>query len=38
LVISQRTAETHVNRVLGKFGFTSRTQLAARMAEDRHDV
>jgi non-specific serine/threonine protein kinase len=38
LVISQRTAETHVNRVLGKLGFTSRTQLAARMAEDRHDV
>jgi non-specific serine/threonine protein kinase len=38
LVISQRTAETHVNRVLGKFGLTSRTQLAARMAEDRHEV
>jgi non-specific serine/threonine protein kinase len=34
LVISQRTAETHVNRVLGKLGFTSRTQFAARMAQD----
>jgi non-specific serine/threonine protein kinase len=38
LVISLRTAETHVNRVLGKFGVTSRMQLAARMAEDRHGV
>jgi non-specific serine/threonine protein kinase len=38
LVISPRTAETHVNRVLGKLGLTSRTQLAARLAEDRHDA
>jgi non-specific serine/threonine protein kinase len=38
LVISQRTAETHVNRVLGKLRLTSRTQLTARMAEDRHEV
>jgi DNA-binding NarL/FixJ family response regulator len=38
LVISQRTAETHVNRVLGKLRLTSRTQLTARMAEHRHEV
>ncbi|SMD24679.1 Predicted ATPase [Kibdelosporangium aridum] len=29
LVISQRTAEGHVERILTKLGFTSRTQLAA---------
>ncbi|MGW9158252.1 ATP-binding protein [Microbacterium sp. NPDC055665] len=29
LVISRRTAEGHVNRILVKLGFTSRTQLAA---------
>jgi predicted ATPase/DNA-binding CsgD family transcriptional regulator len=33
LVISPRTAETHVNRVMGKLGVTSRTRLAARLAE-----
>jgi DNA-binding NarL/FixJ family response regulator len=29
LVISQRTAETHVEHILSKLGFTSRTQIAA---------
>ncbi|HKN54125.1 MAG TPA: LuxR C-terminal-related transcriptional regulator [Amycolatopsis sp.] len=29
LVISQRTAEGHVHRILSKLGFTKRTQLAA---------
>jgi predicted ATPase/DNA-binding CsgD family transcriptional regulator len=29
LVISQRTAETHVENILTKLGFTSRTQVAA---------
>jgi DNA-binding NarL/FixJ family response regulator len=29
LVISQRTAETHVEHILTKLGFTSRTQIAA---------
>jgi non-specific serine/threonine protein kinase len=29
LVISQRTAETHVERILAKLGFTSRTQIPA---------
>ena len=29
LVISQRTAETHVQNILTKLGFTSRTQVAA---------
>lgn len=28
LVIARRTAENHVERILGKLGFTSRTQLA----------
>jgi DNA-binding NarL/FixJ family response regulator len=28
LTIAQRTAENHVERILGKLGFTSRTQLA----------
>ena len=32
LVISQRTAEGHVERILAKLGFTSRTQLAAWVA------
>jgi non-specific serine/threonine protein kinase len=36
LVISQRTAESHVENVLSKFGFTTRTQIAAWYAE-RHD-
>jgi predicted ATPase/DNA-binding CsgD family transcriptional regulator len=33
LVISQRTAETHVDRILNKLGFTSRVQVASWMAE-----
>ncbi|MGW1409051.1 response regulator transcription factor [Streptomyces sp. NPDC002403] len=28
LTIAQRTAESHVERILGKLGLTSRTQLA----------
>ncbi|HYB46794.1 MAG TPA: helix-turn-helix transcriptional regulator [Streptosporangiaceae bacterium] len=32
LVISQRTAEGHVERILAKLGFTSRTQVAAWVA------
>lgn len=31
LVISQRTAETHVERILAKLGFTSRAQIASWM-------
>jgi DNA-binding NarL/FixJ family response regulator len=33
LVISQRTAQGHVERVLAKLGFTSRAQIAAWVAE-----
>jgi DNA-binding NarL/FixJ family response regulator len=33
LVVSQRTAETHVEHVLMKLGFTSRTQIAAWVAD-----
>jgi DNA-binding NarL/FixJ family response regulator len=33
LVISQRTAETHVNNILGKLGLTSRTGVARWVAE-----
>ncbi|WP_009480265.1 LuxR C-terminal-related transcriptional regulator [Rhodococcus sp. JVH1] len=35
LVISQRTAQGHVEHVLAKLGFTSRTQIAAWIVEDR---
>lgn len=35
LVISQRTAEGHVEHVLAKLGFTSRAQIAAWSAEQR---
>jgi len=35
LVIAQRTAETHVENVLTKFGFSSRVQIAAWVAERR---
>lgn len=35
LVISQRTAETHVQNTLVKLGFTSRAQIAAWLAEQR---
>ena len=34
LVISQRTAETHVEHILTKLGFTSRSQIAAWVAEE----
>lgn len=33
LVISQRTAETHVENILTKLGFTSRTQIASWVVE-----
>jgi len=33
LVISLRTAETHVDRILGKLGFTTRTRVASWFAE-----
>lgn len=33
LVISQRTAQGHVEHILTKLGFTSRTQIAAWAAE-----
>jgi non-specific serine/threonine protein kinase len=35
LVIAQRTAECHVENILTKFGFHSRTQIAAWVAEQR---
>jgi DNA-binding NarL/FixJ family response regulator len=35
LVIAQRTAEGHAARILVKLGFTTRTQIAAWMAEQR---
>ena len=35
LVISQRTAETHVDHILGKLGMTSRAQVASWVAEHR---
>ncbi|GAA1117372.1 LuxR family transcriptional regulator [Kribbella jejuensis] len=35
LVISQRTAETHVEHILGKLGFNSRAQVARWIAEHR---
>jgi predicted ATPase/DNA-binding CsgD family transcriptional regulator len=35
LVISQRTAETHVESILSKLGFTSRLQVATWVAEQR---
>ncbi|MEV5647395.1 helix-turn-helix transcriptional regulator [Nocardia sp. NPDC052254] len=34
LVISQRTAEGHVEHILGKLGFTSRAQIAASIARE----
>ncbi len=33
LVISQRTAETHVDHILSKLGMTSRAQVAGWVAE-----
>ena len=35
LVIAQRTAECHVENILTKFGYTSRSQIAAWVAEHR---
>jgi DNA-binding NarL/FixJ family response regulator len=35
LVIAQRTAETHVANILAKLGLTSRSQVAAWVAEHR---
>jgi len=35
LVISPRTAEGHVEHILGKLGFTSRAQIAVWVAEHR---
>jgi non-specific serine/threonine protein kinase len=35
LVIATRTAEGHVERILVKLGFTSRTQIAAWVAGNR---
>ncbi|GAB3582901.1 LuxR family transcriptional regulator [Amycolatopsis endophytica] len=35
LVIAQRTAETHVENILTKLGFTSRAQIAAWLTEQR---
>ncbi|NGP07772.1 protein kinase [Rhodococcus sp. 14C212] len=37
LVISPRTAQGHVEHILTKLGFTSRTQVAAWVAEQVHD-
>ena len=37
LVISQRTAETHVDHILGKLGFTSRGQVASWVAAQTAD-
>jgi DNA-binding NarL/FixJ family response regulator len=36
-VIGQRTAETHVEHILSKLGFTSRAQVARWIAEQRTD-
>jgi non-specific serine/threonine protein kinase len=38
LVIAQRTAECHVENILTKFGYTSRSQIAAWVAEHRTAV
>ncbi|MFI6772215.1 protein kinase [Nocardia sp. NPDC050412] len=38
LVISPRTAERHVEHLLTKLGFTSRTQIAAWIAESRNNL
>ncbi|GGY78902.1 LuxR family transcriptional regulator [Streptomyces olivaceoviridis] len=38
LTIAQRTAENHVERILGKLGFTSRTQLAVWAYERRTET
>jgi DNA-binding NarL/FixJ family response regulator len=38
LVLSVRTVETHVDRVLGKLNLHTRTQLAARIAGERRTI
>jgi DNA-binding NarL/FixJ family response regulator len=38
LVISQRTAESHVEHILTKLGFTNRAEVAAWTAEQRSDT
>jgi non-specific serine/threonine protein kinase len=38
VVISQRTAEGHIEHILTKLGFTSRVQIAAWVVEQRHSV
>jgi non-specific serine/threonine protein kinase len=35
LVIARRTAESHLDHILTKLGFTSRTQIAVWVAEQR---
>ncbi|AQA22740.1 bacterial regulatory, luxR family protein [Rhodococcus sp. MTM3W5.2] len=37
LVISPRTAQGHVEHILAKLGFTSRTQIVAWIAENQRD-
>ncbi|TQC49632.1 LuxR family transcriptional regulator [Rhodococcus sp. WS4] len=37
LVISERTAQGHVEHILTKLGFTSRTQVAAWVVEQTHE-
>jgi DNA-binding NarL/FixJ family response regulator len=36
LVISERTASNHVQRILTKLGFSSRSQIAAWVVRHRH--
>lgn len=38
LVISRRTVEGHVQRILGKLGFRSRSQIAVWVSENRHSA
>lgn len=36
LVISARTADSHVEHILGKLGYTSRTQITAWVRHQQH--
>jgi DNA-binding NarL/FixJ family response regulator len=36
LSISERTAENHIGKILKKLGFSSRTRIAARVAQSKH--
>jgi DNA-binding NarL/FixJ family response regulator len=38
LLISQRTAESHVENILGKLGFTSRVEVVTWMTRQRTNV